>query len=426
MNPTAPAASARKGLPAPVQEVFDCIGRQEEWRSHCLNMIASENVLSPLALRALCSDFIARYAEGHPGARYYEGTRYIDEVETRLEEEVRAVFRSRRADVRPVSGTVANDAVFHTVIEKGSTVLAHGVPAGGHVSHQRFGALGKVAGTIKRIPLAADGIRVDVAATKDLLAKERPSVLLLGRSLFLHPEPVKELREAASSTGTLILFDGAHVLGLIAGGEFQDPLREGADLMMGSTHKTYFGPQRGVIVSNTEDDALWKKVDRGVFPGATSNHHLFTLPPMLVATLEMKAFGARYAKDTVANAQAFARSLVKRGVPCIGAEFGYTRSHQVAVDASGFGGGGPATRRLCAQNIVANMNTLPGDDPKTAKDPRGIRFGVQEMTRFGATPDTMDAMAELVAVCLKQQRDVTEEVRKLRVLLKDVKYTFGE
>ncbi len=416
MNPTA--------LPAPVQQVFDAIQRQEEWRSHCLNMIASENVLSPLALRALCSDFIARYAEGHPGARYYEGTRYIDEIESRLEAEVKAVFRSTRADVRPVSGTVANDAVFHTVIEKGTTVLAHGVPAGGHVSHQRFGALGKVAGTIKRIPLAPDGIRTDVAKTRDLVLKERPSVLLLGRSLFLHPEPVKELRDVCTETGTLILFDGAHVLGLIAGGLFQDPLREGADLMMGSTHKTYFGPQRGVIVSNTPDDALWKKVDRGVFPGATSNHHLFTLPPMLVATLEVKEFGARYAKDVVANARAFARSLVKRGVPCIGEEFGYTHSHQVAVDASPFGGGGPCSRRLCEQNVVSNMNTLPGDDPKTAKDPRGIRFGVQEMTRFGATEGTMDAMAELVAACLKKERDISAEVRKLREGLQTVHYTF--
>lgn len=425
MNPTATRKPSSPAVPSAVQEVFDCIRRQEEWRSRCLNMIASENVLSPLALHALSSDFVARYAEGHPGARWYEGTQYIDEIESRLAEEVRAVFRSRRADVRPVSGTVANDAVFHTVVARGSTVIAHGVPAGGHVSHQRFGALGKVAGTIKRIPLAEDGIRVDVERTRALVRRIRPAVLLLGRSLFLHPEPVAELREACDEAGTIILFDGAHVLGLVAGGEFQDPLREGADLMMGSTHKTYFGPQRGVIVSNTEDDELWRKVDRGVFPGATSNHHLFSMPPMLVATLEMKEFGAAYARDTVANARAFARSLVKRGVPVIGEAFGYTHSHQVAVDASPFGGGGPAAARLCAQNIVANMNTLPGDDPKTARDPRGIRFGVQEMTRFGATPDTMDAIAELVAASLSGKRDVGAEASRLREGLQEVRYTFG-
>jgi glycine hydroxymethyltransferase len=424
-----PASASRSGRPASpgveaVGEVFECIRRQEEWRSNCINLIASENVLSPLALRALSSDFVARYAEGHPGARYYEGTRYIDEVETRLLEEVKAVFRARRADVRPVSGTVANDAVFHTVVPRGGTVLAHGVPAGGHVSHQRFGALGKVAGTIKRIPLAADGIRVDVEATRDLVRREKPAALVLGRSLFLFPEPVADLREVCAETGTVMLYDGAHVLGLVAGGEFQDPLHEGADLLMGSTHKTYFGPQRGVIVSDGASDDLWRKVDRGVFPGATSNHHLFSMPPMLVATLEMKEFGARYAKDTVANARSFAASLHRRGVPVLGEALGWTCSHQVAVDASSFGGGRAGSRRLCDHGIVANMNTLPGDDPKTAKDPRGIRFGVQEMTRFGATADTMDAVADLVAACLRRERDVSAEVRRLRDGLRTVRYTF--
>jgi glycine hydroxymethyltransferase len=263
--------------------------------------------------------------------------------------------------------------------------MAHGVPAGGHVSHQRFGALGKVAGKILRIPLRKDGIRVDAKKTRDLVKAEKPAALVLGRSLFLFPEPLADLREACTEAGTVILYDGAHVLGLIAGGEFQDPIREGADLLMGSTHKTYFGPQRGVIVSDTPDDALWKKVDRGVFPGATSNHHLFSMPPMLVATLEMKEFGPRYAKDTVANAQAFAAALHRRGVPALGEPLGFTRSHQVAVDAC---------------------------------------FGVQEMTRFGAGPDAMDAIADLVAACLKRDRDVAGEVRRLRDGLRAVKYTF--
>jgi glycine hydroxymethyltransferase len=409
---------------AAVRETFDLVRRQNEWRARCINLIASENVLSPLALKALSSDFVARYAEGHPGKRYYEGTQYIDAIETRLEEEVKGLFRATRADVRPVSGTVANDAVFHTVVERGATVLAHGIAAGGHVSHQRFGALGKVAGTIKRLPLAKDGITVDVAKARDLVRKEKPAVLLLGRSLFLFPEPVKELREVCDETGTKILFDGAHVLGLVACGQFQDPLREGADLVMGSTHKTYFGPQRGVIVSNTADDELWKKVDRGVFPGATSNHHLFSMPPMLVATLEMREFGPKYAADVCANAQAFAKALHGRGVPALGEAMGFTRSHQVAVDASAFGGGRAATRKLCEQGIVANMNTLPGDDPKTARDPRGIRFGVQEMTRFGATADTMDAIAGLVADCLTGKRNVESETARLREGLQTVRYTF--
>ena len=409
-----------------VRKVFAVMRRQDAWRADTLNMIASENVLSPLALRAMVSDFVGRYAEGHPGARYYEGTKYVDEVEARLAEEVRGVFRCGRADVRPVTGTVANEAVFSAIVEKGGTVLAHGVPAGGHVSHQRYGALGKVAGKIRRIPLEADGLEVNVARTRDLIAKEKPSVIVLGRSLFLFPEPVAELADVCRENGTRLLFDAAHVLGLVAGGQFQDPLHEGADIMMGSTHKTFFGPQRGVIVSDTADDELWRRVDRGVFPGATSNHHLFSLPSMLVATLEVREFGKAYAKAVTENAVAFARALHRRGVPVVGEGRGFTRSHQVAVDATPFGGGGECARRLAEQGIVANSNMLPGDDPKTARDPRGIRFGVQEMTRFGFGPDEMDASAELVAVCLRRDRNVEAEVRRLREGFRTVRYTFPE
>jgi glycine hydroxymethyltransferase len=417
---TTPAA----GRADAVRSVFRVLREQDAWRATTLNMIASENTLSPLAMAAQNSDFNGRYAEGHPGARYYEGTRLIDGIETRLEEEIRALFRCRRAEVRAISGTVANDAVFSTVVPKGSTVLAHGVPAGGHVSHQRYGALGKVAGSIKPIPRGKDGVSVDVAKTLDLLRKEKPSAIVLGRSLFLFPEPVAELAPACRELGVTVLFDAAHVLGLVAGGEFQDPLHEGADVMMGSTHKTFFGPQRGLVVSDTPDDALWKKVDRGVFPGCTSNHHLFTLPAMLVATLEFREFGAGYARDVVRNAQAFAKALHGRGVPVVGEERGFTRSHQVAVDCSPFGGGKESARRLCEQGIVANSNMLPGDDPKTALDPRGIRFGVQEMTRFGAGPDDMGAAAELVEACLRRNRVVTGEVQRLRARLSTVRYTF--
>jgi glycine hydroxymethyltransferase len=235
---------------------------------------------------------------------------------------------------------------------------------------------------------------------------------------------VEAVRSLCDEHGILLLFDAAHVLGLVAGGQFQDPLREGADVMMGSTHKTYFGPQRGVILSDTEDDALWRKVDRGVFPGATSNHHLFSLPSMLVATLEVREFGAAYAAEVVRNARAFAEALHSRGVPVAGEGRGFTRSHQVAVDASPFGGGRECARRLAEQGIVANSNMLPGDDPKTAMDPRGIRFGVQEMTRFGADPAFMEAAAELVAVCLRRERDVTREVRALREDFRKIRYTF--
>ncbi len=429
-NSTAPPAPAVASSVArayeSVEEVFRLIKLQDAWRARTLNLIASENVLSPLALRAMVSDFVGRYAEGHPGKRYYEGTKFVDEIEARLEQEVCALFRCRRADVRPVTGTVANESVFSSLVPRGATVLAHGVPAGGHVSHQRFGALGKVSGRILPIPLEEDGIGVDVAKAKDLVRAEKPAVVVLGRSLFLFPEPVRELREACEETKTWLLFDAAHVLGLIAGGKFQDPLHEGADVMMASTHKTFFGPQRGIILSDTGDDDMWKKVDRAVFPGATSNHHLFSLPSMLVATLEMREFGRAYAEDVVRNAQALARALHKCGVPVVGESRGFTRSHQVAIDATPFGGGKKCARRLANAGIVANSNMLPGDSPKEAMDPRGIRLGVQEMTRFGAGAPEMEEVAELIDSCLRHKRNISAEVRRLRTRLHTLRYCFGE
>ena len=157
------------------------------------------------------------------------------------------MFRCGWADVRPISGTVSNEAVFSRLVPRGATVIAHKVATGGHISHDRMGALGKRTDRILPWPTLADGYRIDAAAARDLLLAEKPVVAVLGRSMFLFPEPVAELAEAAKAAGTRLLYDGAHVLGLIAGGQFQDPLREGADVLMGSTHKTYFGPQRGVV-----------------------------------------------------------------------------------------------------------------------------------------------------------------------------------
>src|SRR5262245_18682304 len=307
MNPT---DDTRRML----QTVRGLLDRHDEWRAQTINLIASENVLSPAARSVLDSDLLHRYAEGHPGGRYYEGTKFVDEIETLAAQACRRVFRCGWADVRPISGTVANEAVFSRLVPRGATVVAHAVATGGHISHDRMGALGKRTDRILRWPTTADGFGIDVAAARDLLAKERPALAVLGRSLFLFPEPVADLREAARESGTRLVYDGAHVLGLVAGGRFQDPLAEGADVMTGSTHKTFFGPQRGVVLASGQDEALRTAVDRGVFPGSTSNHHLFSLPSLLVATLEVEAFGALYGRAVVENARALGAALHRRAV----------------------------------------------------------------------------------------------------------------
>ena len=263
-----------------LHEVRDLVRRHDAWRARTLNLIASENVLSPAAREVLDSDLLHRYAEGHPGGRYYEGTRYVDEIESRASAACRRVFKCGWADVRPISGTVSNEAVFSRLVPRGATVIAHKVATGGHISHDRMGALGKRTDRILPWPTLPDGYTLDAAAARDLISKEQPALVVLGRSLFLFPEPVAQIREAASEAGTKIVFDGAHVLGLVAGGCFQDPLAEGADVLTGSTHKTFFGPQRGVVLATGRDEALRQAVDKGVFPGSTSNHHLFSLPSL--------------------------------------------------------------------------------------------------------------------------------------------------
>jgi glycine hydroxymethyltransferase len=418
----APASAAIRTALARVRSI---LSEQDTWRRHALNLIASENLLSPAARAVLDSDLLHRYAEGHPGGRYYEGTRYVDEIELATSQAMCRLFGTTWADVRPISGTVANEAVFSRLVPHGAPVVAHSVATGGHISHARMGSLGKRTNRILPWPSTPDGFGIDVPAARDLIAKERPAVVVVGRSLFLFPEPVREIREVCDEVGTIVVYDGAHVLGLIAGGTFQDPLREGAHVLNGSTHKTFFGPQRGVVLALGGDEALTKSLDKGVFPGSSSNHHLFSLPALYVSTLEMAEFGRAYARAILANAQALARALFLRGFAVAAADQGFTKSHQVAVDVAAQGGGKAVSKRLADQDIICNMNMLPGDPAKNALDPRGIRLGVQEMTRNGMGPEEMDAIASLFAEAILHGKDVRAEVHALRERFLDVQHGYS-
>jgi glycine hydroxymethyltransferase len=256
-----------------------------------------------------------------------------------------------------------------------------------------------------------------------MLAKEKPKMVVMGKSLIMLPEPAKEIAAVCKDLGILCVFDGAHVLGLIAGKQFQDPLAEGCDILLGSTHKTFFGPQRGVILSNLDEDK-WKRVDKLAFPGSLSNHHLFTLPPLLVATYEMIEFGPMYAKQVVANAQAFARALAKNGFDVQLADYGYTRSHQVAVDVKRQGGGRDCAQKLEDNDIICNYNLLPHDDPKAVMKPSGLRLGVQEMTHWGMKESEMEEIARFFKECLIDGKTVKDGVNQLRSRFVEVKYSF--
>lgn len=406
-----------------IAEIEKIVRLQDKWRlEKTINLIASENVMSLRARRLLNSDFTHRYAEGHPGKRYYEGTKYIDEIEAKIRTLIRQLFRCKHAEVRTISGTNANGVVYNALLSHDDPVIVNRVKVGGHISHQAFGAIGRHTKNIQFYPLAKNGYSIDVNKTKDLINEIKPRLIILGKSLILFPEPVKELKSVCIENDTTIIFDGAHVLGLIAGDTFQDPLAEGADFLLGSTHKTFFGPQRGVILSNT-DEKSWEKIDKAAFPGAVSNHHLHTLPPLLVSTIEMIKFGNDYSRQVVKNAQALAQNLDKLGLDVQCKELGYTESHQVAVDVSKYGGGKNAAATLTKNDIIANCNLLPFDT-QGPLNPSGIRLGSQELTRIGMGEQEMGEVARLVKECIVDGKDVKDQVNNLKNKFTAVKYSF--
>lgn len=396
---------------------------QNAWRDSCINLIASENVTSRRVRGIMGSDFAHRYAEGHPGERYYQGTEIIDEIESDLKQHMKSLFHCKHADVRPISGTIANDAVFSRYIRSGDIVMVNSTPGGGHISHHKAGSVGKYTKNIVNFPLTSDGWHIDVDRTLELMKSFDPRILIMGKSLFLFPEPMKEIVPWCRKKGIHVIYDGAHVLGLIAGGQFQDPLAEGASIVTGSTHKTFYGSQRGVILSNLDEEE-WRKIDKGAFPGSSSNHHLETLVALTFATYEVLEFGADYARQVIANAKHFARKLYDHGFKVQAEKFGFTESHQVAIDMTEQGGGEAAARNLKDNRIIVNMNLLPFEPLDKALSPAGIRLGVQEMTRVGMKEPEMEHAAELFKRCLMEKKFIGDDVKEFRSKYQDVGYSF--
>jgi glycine hydroxymethyltransferase len=429
-------------MPVDVADIEDLVRKQERWRGReTINLIASENAQSRAVRDAQNSDFMARYAEGHPNEgdrvnRYYQGTRFIDEIERMARRELIDLFRCRQADVRPISGNAANTAIALGWLRGGDTVIVNSTDAGGHISHNLVGVFGRriqmrgqtlTAGRDNSVrlhffPLTPDRYHMDAAGAIAMIDRIRPQLVVLGKSLFLFPEPLAELAPACREFNIPILFDGAHVLGLIAGGQFQDPLHEGATYLTGSTHKTFPGPQRGVILANLEGgdaETYWGPADRGVFPGSSSNHHLHSLAGLAVATREMKQHARPYAEQIVCNAQALGRALSEQAIGVAAKEFGFTKSHQIAVDVASFGGGVEVAKRLESQDVIVNYNMLPGDqDPR---NPSGLRIGVQEMTRFGMAEREMGELASLIADAIRG-KSVKDAVNEMRGRFVEMKY----
>jgi glycine hydroxymethyltransferase len=381
--------------------------------------------MSPLAKEMMISDFHDRYAEGMPGKRYYQGNIYVDKVENRCNELAQRVFNVPFVDVRLTSGTVANMAVLFALTDPGDTIATTALANGAHISTAQFGAVGLRGVKTINYPWDEERMTIDVDGARKMLLKERPKVAQFGLSLFLFPVPLKELEPTFHEIGCTVWYDAAHVLGLIAGGQFQDPLHEGANIVSGSTHKTFPGPNHGILLGNKMTEDLEKRLRRSVFPGVTSSHHLHAMAALAVTLAEMEEFGKDYAKQIVKNSQHLGQAMHELGMDVLCPNLGFTKSHTIAVNVSKHGGGDQVAKDLEAANIITNKNMLPGDESSIR--PSGIRIGTQEMTRLGMKESEMKHVASLihrVAVKKESPAKVREDVKELKKRFDKVQYCY--
>ncbi|MGD9223486.1 MAG: glycine cleavage system aminomethyltransferase GcvT [Desulfobacteraceae bacterium] len=429
-----------------------------QWRQgQCINLIPSEMTTSQVVRMLSIMDPAGRYAEHKPVKAfadadifYYQGTDFIAAVEAALTEQVCHFLGCNQAEMRPISGQMANMVVFSAMVDflnrgdrkveqrRINRVMNHHIIRGGHLSSQPMGALRDYVrrdATTERpavvnFPVLPDNpYQVDVEACGPLLDRYRPELIIFGKSMVLHQEPVAPIRKLIDEMGlcSIIMYDMAHVLGL-AGPSFQQPFAQGADLVTGSTHKTFFGTQRGLVAADYDLDDnmhrdIWEAVNRRAFPGSTSNHHLGTLLGLLIAAMEMNAYKDQYQPQVIANAKAFAKALKACGLDVAGdPAITYTQTHQVIVEV-GYAQGPSIARALERSNIICNYQACPKDEGFTASG--ALRLGVAEMTRFGMRESDFQSLAGLMADVIVHQKQVRDEVTALRQNFLEMQYCFS-
>ena len=359
-----------------IDEILSMVERHEQWRGReCVNLIPSENVMSPQARTLLSSELTHRYTSSY---KFYMGTRFIDEIEHYGEKLAREVFNAETVDLRPLSGHIADLIFFANFTKPKDFVVCVSEENGGYPGMWRRALPKFLKYKVVALPFSNEQRNIKTEEAKELIQRIRPRVVVFGASLFLFPHPVKELAKVSHEVDAHVGYDGSHVMGLIAGKTFQDPLREGADALFGSTHKSFFGPQGGIFLS---DKAYGEKVKKNVFPAYVDNAHWNRIAALTLALAEMKEFGKPYATQVVRNAQTLARALGDYGFPVVCPNLGYTRSHQVFLDYGGYKYGRAIAQKLEKANIIADC---------------GVRLGACEATRRGMKEKEMQQIAVLI------------------------------
>jgi aminomethyltransferase len=452
--PSAKAESAKGYLGKAEELISSALSNHVFRQSEAINLIPSEMTPSR-AVRLLSGlDPSFRYAE-HKKLKsfygeeifYYQGTGFIGRVEKALNAEMAKFLGARQIESRALSGQMANTVAYSALLsyknrnrrkqeaERLGYVMNNALAYGGHLSAQPMGALRDYVKidpetdrrALVNIPvLEGNPYEADVEKAKEAILRYRPELILFGKSMALSREPVREIRSFLDSEGiaSFIMYDMAHVLGL-AGPLFQEPFAEGADLVTGSTHKTFFGTQRGVLAASFEDgSALWEEVEARAFPGATSNHHLGTMLGLAMAAYEMNEFRDSYQPAVLQNAKSFAKSLAQAGFGVEGdPSRGYTQTHQAIVRV-GYAKGVEIASRLEESGIVTNFQQTPSEEGFSAAG--ALRLGVAEMTRFGFGPEEFAETAQLMADCALKGRNVRLAVKDLRMRHAQMRYCFDE
>lgn len=405
------------------------VAEQARWVDReCLNLNAATNVMSPYANQLVASGIGSRPSLGLPGDKYETGLAPGEELEVLASELARCVFRCSYAETRVLSGAMANLAVYMATTDPGDVIFSLPPAAGGHATHQPFAAPGLYGLDVRPIPLLTDDAtatwRVDLAALADAAQTAQPRLIVLGGSLALAPYPIREIAAIARDVGARLLFDAAHLSLLVAGEAFQQPLRDGADVMTGSTYKALGGPPGGLIL--TDDAELAARLDAIAYPGLTANNDLGRVAALAVALNDLVVYGREYAARCVETAQALAVALAAEGFPVVGHPPIYTVTHHVAMDARRWDGGTHAARLLEPANILATGIGLPL--PEVPGDQNGLRFGSQELARWGMGPAEMPVVARLIARVLLHDEPASslrDEVITLRGRFQQIRYTLS-
>jgi glycine hydroxymethyltransferase len=408
--------------------IIQSVRCNEQWRGNeCINLLAPEAPTSPGVRALLASEIGTRAAKGNigPDHRFFAGTRYIDEVESLCLELLKKVFNANYAEHRLSSGMIGNAVAYTALTQPGDVIMSISQAFGGHSSNRADGPAGVRNLKIIDIPFDAYELEIDLDAFKKIAKFVRPKLVSLGLSMTLFPYPVQQMAEIIDEWNGKIFFDGAHQLGLIAGKQYHDPLREGAALVTGSAGKTFSGPQSGIMFWN--DENITEAVTHATFPTWAATHQINRVAALALSAAEILAFGERYMLQMVNNAKSLAAALHARGIPILGAHKGFTRTNQVIADLNQLGGGTLAAKLLERANIIANKDVIPQNSPEQINLASGLRIGTTEITRLGMKEKEMEIIADFIAEVLIKKispEEVQSKVVDFRKSFQKIYYCF--